>query len=279
MPYNLKLDYRLPDNYKLEKLFVDDWLDSVIYDDSSLLKWYTIWNKSIDNNNFSKAKKKLEKEVYNWVDLALRTFYCGCDYKWKTNKVDHKSCWLEHDWRYTERYKKIEWEHVVPAQAYLWDFPEWNIWHDKCVSSKWKAYKWRKCLEKVSKTGKYMISDMHNLYPVTWNLNALRSNYPVWEIPWEKRLFWLCNIEIENKTMEPKDNIRWDIARIYKYMHYTYPEYNVTPEYMNLLKQWSKMDPISEEECERYSIILKTQKSVNIVLHKHCYTRFPKYFL
>jgi len=222
VPYNLKFDnkFGLPENYKLD--YSSDWIK---YDDWEIFSWYTIWNRNKSNNNFSKAKKRLENEIYNWVDLALRTYYCGCPYEWETWKVNHKPCWLEHDGRYVKRYEKIEWEHVVPAEAYLWSFPEWEFWHPECVSSKWKEFKWRKCLEKVSKKWKYMISDMHNLFPVTGHLNALRSNYPVWEIPWEKRLFGLCNIEIEDKKMEPDDDIRWDIARVYKYMHYTYALY------------------------------------------------------
>jgi endonuclease I len=61
-------------------------------------------------------------------------------------------------------------------------------------------------------------------------------------------------------------------------MHYTYPEYTIAPEYMKLLKSWSDKDPISDEECKRYSIILATQKSINKVLHKKCTTNYPDYF-
>ncbi len=61
-------------------------------------------------------------------------------------------------------------------------------------------------------------------------------------------------------------------------MHYTYPDYTIDSEYMKLLRRWSELDPISEEECKRYSIILQTQKSVNLVLHKYCNKNYPEYF-
>jgi len=44
---------------------------------------------------------------------------------------------------------------------------------------------------------------------------------------------------------------------------------------MKLLKRWSELDPISEEECERYKVILDTQKSVNLILHKYCNENYP----
>jgi len=108
LPYNLKLEkkFSLPDNYKLDKVFANTSLKWIKYNDWNIFSWYTIWNRNIDNNNFAKAKKRLEREVYNGVDLALRTFYCNCDYNNKNNKINHKSCGLEHDGRYVERYRK-----------------------------------------------------------------------------------------------------------------------------------------------------------------------------
>ena len=269
MKFNFLLEQRfsLRDNYNSENKNIN----------LSNFNWYTIWNKHIRNKNFSRSKNKLEKYVYNWVDLALRTFYCDCPYG-KEWEINHKPCWLEHDDRYVNRYKKMEWEHVVPAQAYLWSFKEWKEGHTNCINSKWKPFKGRKCLEKVSKEWNHMISDLHNLFPVAWNLNAIRSNYPVWIIPWEKRLFGLCNIEIEDKKMEPSDDIRWDIARVYKYMYYTYPKYFIKKEYLELLKKWSIIDPISKEECKRYFIIRKVQKSINFILEKCCKNKYPNLY-
>lgn len=67
-----------------------------------------------------------------------------------------------------------------------------------------------------------MEADLYNLAPADWALNAYRSNYNIAEIPWEKRKFWSCDFEIENRKMEPPENKKWDIARTYIYMQLVY---------------------------------------------------------
>jgi endonuclease I len=82
-------------------------------------------NKNTFSNSFSKAKRNLKKQVYNDTVLPRNTFYCGCDYSDK-KVVDNKKCGFQHNNKYVSRSKKIEWEHVVPAEAFGKSFIEWR---------------------------------------------------------------------------------------------------------------------------------------------------------
>ena len=116
-----------------------------------------------------------------------------------------------------------------------------------------------------------MQSDMYNLFPAIWSINALRSNYSFEIIEWEEREFGGCDMEIRNKVAEPTENIRGDIARVYFYMDITYPwRLVITDIRRQLLEAWSFKDPVSDEECERYRAIKKVQKNENVVLKEIC---------
>ena len=48
-----------------------------------------------------------------------------------------------------------------------------------------------------------MEADLYNLYPAIGEVNGLRSNYSMAMIPGEKREFGTCDVEIEDKKVEP----------------------------------------------------------------------------
>ena len=76
-----------------------------------------------------------------------------------------------------ERARRIEFEHVVPAENFGRQFTCWRDGSPECINSKNKAYKGRKCCEKSSTKFRIMQADMHNLQPAIGELNADRSNY------------------------------------------------------------------------------------------------------
>ncbi len=72
------------------------------------------------NDSFSKSKKMLERQVYQ--DHRV-TIYCGA-------KFDAKKSILAPDGfittKYAKRARRIEWEHVVPAENFGRAFSEWR---------------------------------------------------------------------------------------------------------------------------------------------------------
>lgn len=223
-------------------------------------------NESI--KSFSKAKQYLQKVIYG-EDSLRKTFYCGCSYSEKLN-VDFESCGYVVR-KNKKRAKRVEWEHVVPASTFGKHFPEWKNGHPECVDSKGKPFKGRNCASKMSKQFQLMQADMYNLVPAVGEINADRSDFKYGIIPGEERNYGECDFEVSDKTAEPTEKIRGDIARIYMYMDSAYPGFGIINEKnRKMFNEWNDSDPVTLEECERGEKIEKTQGNTNLILKSQC---------
>jgi deoxyribonuclease-1 len=124
--------------------------------------------------SFSKAKKILEKQVYN---NHRTTLYCGATFD-ANKKVTPPQGFTTT--KYVKRSKKIEWEHVVAAENFGRIFSEWRDGHKQCINSKGKAFKGRKCAEKINTEYRHMQSDMFNLYPAIGAVACFGLNRSFW---------------------------------------------------------------------------------------------------
>jgi deoxyribonuclease-1 len=219
-------------------------------------------NQTIDS--FNKAKKILERNVYQDHRITL---YCNAEFDSKKKVIPPKGFYTD---KYVKRAKKIEWEHVVPAENFGRTFEEWRSGNKLCVNSKGKSFKGRKCAEKVNKEYRYMQSDMFNLYPAIGAVNALRSNYNFTMLADEKSDFGSCNMKIENRKAEPPESARGRIARTYLYMDSTYSRYSMSKSQRQLMNAWDRMYPVSKWECERSEKISELQGNENKVLQTRC---------
>ena len=146
--------------------------------------------------NFSESKK-FAKDIYSGNET---TFYCGCSYQAKGNKlVPHwNSCGYSPRNEYTKSGKlnsrslRIEWEHVMPA----WFFGN----QMEC----WKAGGRKAC--KKNKLFAKMEADLHNLVPAIGEINGDRSNFSFAPIDGEKRVYGACDFEInfKDRVVEPR---------------------------------------------------------------------------
>jgi len=214
--------------------------------------------------SFSKAKKILEKQVYNNHRVTL---YCGATFDAKKRVTPPKGFTTT---KYVKRSKKIEWEHVVPAENFGRTFNEWRDGHKLCINSKGKAFKGRKCAEKINTEYRYMQADMFNLYPAIGAVNALRSNYNFTMLPGEKSDFGSCAMKIDNRKAEPPEMARGQIARTYLYMEGAYKRYSMSKSQRQLMNAWDKMYPVDAWECARAKKITSLQKSDNDVVKSRC---------
>ena len=214
--------------------------------------------------SFSKAKKLLEKKVYH---NHRKTLYCAASFDAKKKITTPKGFTTT---KYVKRAKKIEWEHVVPAENFGRTFSEWRDGHKQCVNSKGKVFKGRKCAEKVNAEYRYMQADMFNLYPAIGAVNALRSNYNFTMLPTAKSDFGTCAMKIDNRKAEPPKAARGQIARTYLYMEGAYKRYSMSKSQRQLMNAWDKMYPVSEWECARSKKITGIQQSENKVVKSRC---------
>lgn len=219
-----------------------------------------------NNTSFSKSKKLMEQVYYE----NMFSFYCNCQYSYQiTDKsikavVDNKSCGYMPR-KNQKRGKYIEWEHVVPA----WAFGNTRkCWREEICTDKYgNKYKGRKCCTKIDKVFKAMEADMYNLYPAVGELNADRKNYKYGIIPGEERKYGACDFEVADKLVEPKEDIRGDIARTYFYMEKTY-NVPISDKQRKLFEVWDKQDKIDEWEIIRAKRIEKIQGNRNTFVIK-----------
>lgn len=219
-------------------------------------------NTSIQS--FSKAKKLLQKEVY--FDHQ-KTIYCDASFD------DIKNITLPSGYqsdKYKKRAKRVEWEHVVPAENFGRTFVEWREGDPECVKKSGKSFKGRNCANKMNKEYRFMQSDMHNLFPAIGSVNAMRSNFNFTLLPGEKSDFGSCEMKIDSKKADPPINARGRIARTYMYMDRTYSRYSMSKQQRKLMSAWDKAHPVSGWECLRAERIEKIQGNSNVVLSERC---------
>ena len=112
---------------------------------------------------------------------------------------------------------------------------------------------------------------MYNLYPGIGEVNGRRSNYSMAIINGEKREFGKCDVEISRRKVEPREEIRGEIARTYLYMDSVYPVRGIiSKKNRKLFDAWNQSDPVDEWECERAKRIEKIQGNRNEVVIRDC---------
>lgn len=219
-------------------------------------------NQKIDS--FSKAKRLLEEQVYNNHRISL---YCGATFdanKKVTAPIGFTTT------KYLKRAKKIEWEHIVPAENFGRTFSEWRDGHKMCVNSKGISFKGRRCAEKVNTEYRFMQADMFNLYPAIGAVNALRSNYNFTMLSGVQNAFGSCAMKINDRKAEPPKAARGQIARTYLYMESAYKRYSMSKAQRQLMNAWDKLHPVDSWECTRAEKIANLQGNTNYVVKSRC---------
>jgi deoxyribonuclease-1 len=214
--------------------------------------------------SFSKAKRILEKQVYKNHRITL---YCNATFDAKKKVKPPRGFTTT---KYIKRAKKVEWEHVVPAENFGRTFIEWRDGNKQCVNNKGKPYKGRKCADKTNKEYRLMQADMFNLYPAIGAVIALRSNYNFTMLPNIKSNFGSCAMKIYSRKAEPPVIARGRIARSYLYMEDTYKRYSMSKSQRQLMNAWDKTYPVDEWECTRALKITVLQASKNNVVKSRC---------
>ena len=112
---------------------------------------------------------------------------------------------------------------------------------------------------------------MYNIFPEIGEVNGLRSNYSMSIIEGEERKFGKCDVEIKSRKVEPRDEVRGEIARTYFYMDSVYPGKGIiSMKNRAMFEEWNRSDPVDEWECERSRRIEKIQGNRNEVVMGGC---------
>lgn len=215
--------------------------------------------------SFTKAKRLLEREVY--FDHRV-TLYCGAAFDARKNVTLPDGFTTP---KHAKRARRVEWEHVVPAENFGRAFVEWREGADVCVDNKGKAFKGRKCAEKANAAFRYMQADLYNLYPAIGAVNAMRSNYRYSMLPGSPATFGTCSMKIEGRRAEPPEAARGTIARTVLYMADAYRGvYRLSNQDRRLMEAWDRQYPVDAWECTRARRIEAIQGNPNERVKEAC---------
>ncbi len=216
--------------------------------------------------SFSSSKTKIKK-LYVKAGY-FTTFYCASRFD-EEFILDHSTSGFQFRKNKT-RANRLEWEHIVPAEAFGQSFNEWTDGHPDCVDSKGEPYKGRRCAGKTNEQFELMEADMYNLVPAIGEVNGDRSNYSYAMLQGELREYGNCNMEIDNQKAEPPDNKFGDIARTYMYMESAYQRGVISEKNVKLFEDWNRMDPVDQWECERARLVEQVQGNRNMIVVRAC---------
>lgn len=215
------------------------------------------------NDSFSHAKKMLG-QVYSDHRVTL---YCGATYDESGNVTLPEGFETP---KHEKRADRIEWEHALPAENFGQTFAEWREGSPECVDNRGKAFKGRKCAEKVNTEYRMMQADMYNLYPAIGAVNAMRSNFNYAMLPGVSSTFGSCDMKISGNKAEPPARSRGQIARTYFYMQKSYPRYSMSSQQEQLMKAWDRQYPVDKWECSRAKRIERIQGNENEFVKEPC---------
>lgn len=209
--------------------------------------------------DFNNAKKILKKTDYLGVTKEI---YCGCTIK-PGNKFAN-DCGYKPK-RVNARSARLESEHVVPLESVIGHTKAWDFGVPEC-----KGKKGRACGSKVYG---HIEGDLWNLLPAIGELNGLRSNYTVAEIPGEAREFGTCDFEIESRKMEPPEAMKPVMAAAYYYMQESYSKQVAVNLISNknekLLAAWYSK-PMPAWACEWANRVKNIQGNDNKFMSQKC---------
>jgi len=167
--------------------------------------------------------------------------YCGCKWTWvgkSGGRVDLKSCGYETR-KLQTRAERTEWEHIVPAWTFGHQRQCWqNGGREQCVDS--------------DPTFRAMEADLFNLYPSVGEVNGDRSNFNYGMVSGVAPQYGQCTtrIDFQQKTAEPRDEVKGLVARTTFYMFDRY-KLNMSRQQQQVLMAWDKQHPVTAWEKQR----------------------------
>ena len=191
-------------------------------------------------SSFEAAKILARQQVYH--DRTHQgTFYCGCQWDWAGRSggvVNHQSCGYQTRAQ-ANRAARIEWEHIVPASLFGQQRQCWQQGG-------------RANCKRTDPVFNAMEANLHNLTPAVGEVNADRSNFRFGMLPGTTYRHGQCDFKVEfsERVVEPRNEVKGQIARVWFYMHDHY-DLRMSTQQQRLLMAWDKQFAPGSWERER----------------------------
>lgn len=229
-----------------------------------LLLWaFTLFARGLEApDNRSQAKN-----VLSMIDLDYKvTAINGCAYDYDKTScmdktiVDGSSCGLG-DTNVT-----MKWMQVVPDTFYGRNRACMN--EKKCVNVFTKElFGSPMCCRRIDAQYKKMEADLFNLIPVISTLAEAQKGRIFGAV--KTPLEMIGRTKIGSEAIEPPDEVKGNVARVYLYMEGRYG-LQLSKEQKSLYEAWSSLDPVDAKECKVGKLILKIQGSHNPYIEEGC---------
>ncbi len=223
-------------------------------------------------------EKRGNQKIYK-LDQALRlsryvyenypfTLFCNCTFV--QGRLSSDRCGYVPQKR-NFRASQVDFRPLIPPERYGPDFAEWQG-APACKDRSGRPYGGIRCAAEQNPEFARMAADLYNWFPIESELEGLRLGSRIDEVPGEPRLFGDCDVELQGKVLEPRTDIRGDIARTFLYMDLSYPMHAfMTVEQRRTMESWSREDPVDEWECKRATRIARTQGNKNVFVEDACH--------
>ncbi|HHS8465283.1 TPA: endonuclease [Legionella pneumophila] len=189
--------------------------------------------------SFAQAKKWV-KQLF---EAHPSTLYCGCSFAHGT--IDLHSCGMI-EATSKKRAHRLEIEHVVAAEHFGQQFACWR--EPLCQDNHGRAFKGRKCCQKIDARFRQMEAELYNLWPAVGLVNQGRSNYRFGMVP-QQTSYYGCPIKIDSKLrrVEPDDAAKGIVARASLFMAKRY-QLKLSKAQRQLFSSWNRQFPPSSWE-------------------------------
>lgn len=218
------------------------------------------------NQKFDRIEQAVQISEHVFADRPL-TLFCGCTQL--QGRMGHERCGyspLERNFRSS----KAEMRPLIPLSRFGLDFPEWQG-APGCVDRNGKRYSGAQCALKKSPEFSRIAADLYNWFPIEGELEYLRTGARLGEVPGEPRRFGSCDVELEAQVIEPRTEMRGDIARTFLYFDLSYPRHSfMDEEQRRIMEAWNVEDPVDPWECERAARIARAQGNPNPFVESAC---------
>lgn len=213
-------------------------------------------------DNRTQAVKLIKKIHFDYK----KTWLNGCDYTYDLQScmdktmVDTSTCSVQ------EQNQTVKWIQVVPDSFYGRNRECMN--EEVCVSKyTGKNYKGKRCCRQSDAEYRKMEADLFNLIPVVSAVAEKRTDQIFQEVKAPK--YRVGKVKMDDAFIEPPDNLKGDIARVYLYMNERYG-LDLTLDEKEAYYYWHKFDSVDQRECAIAKMIMKIQGSRNRWIQERC---------
>ena len=207
------------------------------------------------------------KNLLKMMDLDYKIApLTGCSYNYDITSCMDKTIVDTRLCNVSEVNQTIKWIQVVPD----WFFGR----HMDCMNKDICTNVFTKekfgspmCCRRVNPKYKMMEADLFNLIPAISKVASKRESRLFFDVV--KPEFSVGNLKFDDDFIEPRDEVKGDIARVYLYMDARY-DLNLSKQQKETYFRWHALDPVDRHECSVAKIILKVQGGENSLVEEGC---------